>query len=88
LINTLCLDKLCRQLPATEETSMADQSPDTADDEGTPRWVKVSGIVAAVVVVLVGIMLLTGHGPGRHFSHASSDMGGATGGMPAAAAAP
>jgi hypothetical protein len=56
---------------------MADPSPDTADDEGTPRWVKVSGIVAAVLVVVLGIMLLTGHGPGRHFSHASGDVGGA-----------
>jgi hypothetical protein len=35
----------------------------------TPRWVKVFGIVAAVLVVLVVILLLTGnHGPGRHIS--------------------
>ncbi len=67
---------------------MADPSPDTADNEGTPRWVKVSAIVAAIVVVLLGIMLLTGHRPGRHFSHASGDMGGMAGDMPAAAAAP
>lgn len=37
---------------------------------GTPRWVKVLGIIALVVVVLVVILLLTsgdvGHGPGRH----------------------
>jgi hypothetical protein len=37
---------------------------------GTPRWVKVSGIIALVLVLLVGIILLTGlggaHGPGRH----------------------
>jgi hypothetical protein len=36
----------------------------------TPRWVKVSGIIVIVLVLLVGIMLLTGvggdHGPGRH----------------------
>jgi hypothetical protein len=36
----------------------------------TPRWVKVSGIVVVVLVLLVGIMLFTGvggtHGPGRH----------------------
>jgi hypothetical protein len=86
LINTLCLDKVVSPLPAIEETSMADPSPDTADDEGMPRWVKVSGIVAAIVVVLLAIMLLSGHGPGQHFSHASDDMGGAAGGMPAAAA--
>jgi hypothetical protein len=32
----------------------------------TPRWVKVFGAVAALVVLLVAVMLLTGHGPGRH----------------------
>ncbi len=34
----------------------------------TPRWVKVFGIIALVLGLLVGIMLLTGgeHGPGRH----------------------
>lgn len=33
----------------------------------TPRWVKVFGIVALAVVVLVVIALLSGgHGPGRH----------------------
>ncbi|MEH1130754.1 hypothetical protein [Micromonospora sp. CPCC 206061] len=37
---------------------------------GMPRWVKVVGIIAIVVAVLVLVMLLTGlggeHGPGRH----------------------
>jgi hypothetical protein len=32
---------------------------------GTPRWVKIFGIIALVLVVLFLIMLLTG-GPGRH----------------------
>jgi uncharacterized cupredoxin-like copper-binding protein len=36
----------------------------------TPRWVIVLGIIALVLVLLVGIVLLTGiggeHGPGRH----------------------
>ena len=40
---------------------------------GTPRWVKVSGIVVIVLVLLVAIMLLTGHDPGRHTS--SGDAG-------------
>ena len=39
-------------------------------DEGMPRWVKVSLIVAAVVVALFLIAKATGiggeHGPGRH----------------------
>ncbi len=36
----------------------------------TPRWVKIVGIIALVLVLLIGILLLTGvggeHGPGRH----------------------
>jgi ABC-type transporter Mla subunit MlaD len=48
---------------------------------GTPRWVKVFGIIALVLVVLVVVMLVTGrggHGPGRHMSanSASPDTGG------------
>jgi hypothetical protein len=44
--------------------------PDGEPTTGMPRWVKVSGIVALVVVALVLILLFTGapgrHGPGRH----------------------
>lgn len=36
----------------------------------TPRWVKVSGIIVGVVILLVLILKFTGaggdHGPGRH----------------------
>ncbi|MDP9478690.1 MAG: hypothetical protein M3R38_23910 [Actinomycetota bacterium] len=52
---------------------MADPSPDA----GTPRWVKVFGITAIVLVLLfVGLMLFGGgnHGPGRHAP--SGDAGG------------
>ena len=46
------------------------REPDRDSPPGAPRWVKVLGILAVVVVVLVGVMLLTGgageHGPGRH----------------------
>jgi hypothetical protein len=39
-------------------------------DRGTPRWVKVFGIIVIAVVLLLGIIKLTGgaggHGPGRH----------------------
>jgi hypothetical protein len=45
---------------------MADSSP----YPGTPRWVKVFGIIAFVVVLLFVILMFTrgpgGHGPGRH----------------------
>ena len=43
----------------------------TGDVAGTPRWVKVFGVVALVVVLLVAAVALAGggaggHGPGRH----------------------
>ncbi len=34
-----------------------------------PRWVKVSGVIALVVVAMLALLLLAGggqHGPGRH----------------------
>jgi hypothetical protein len=37
---------------------------------GMPRWVKLSGIVAAMLIVLLVAVLLLGggqHGPARHF---------------------
>lgn len=46
---------------------------------GTPRWVKVFGIIALVLVLLVVIMMfIVGgpHGPGRHIP--SGDAGGGT----------
>lgn len=36
------------------------------DGPGVPRWVKVFAIVGALVVALVVVLLLSGHGPGRH----------------------
>ena len=49
---------MSEQLP---EPRRVDQTP-----PGVPRWVKVFGIVAALVVVLVIVMLFAGHGPSRH----------------------
>jgi len=45
---------------------MAD--PTHNPDPGTPRWVKVFGIIALVVVVLFVVVMLAGgdHGPSRH----------------------
>jgi hypothetical protein len=52
---------------------MADEQPETEVDRpvGAPRWVKVTGIVVAVLVVLFLVLHLIGggggqHGPGRH----------------------
>jgi hypothetical protein len=61
---------------------MADPPPypnsndDTGDDTGTPRWVKVFGIISVVVVLLFVILLVAGggrHGPGRHASSGGAD---------------
>jgi hypothetical protein len=48
-----------------------DSSSNTGDDTGTPRWVKVFGIIALVVVLLFVILMFARgpggrHGPGRH----------------------
>ena len=45
---------------------MADPPPDAGDDTSTPRWVKVFGIVAIVLVLLFVILHLTGGGVRRH----------------------
>ena len=64
--------------------------PDTGDDTcvgpdreattGAPRWVKVFGIIALVLVLLVVVIMATGvggdHGPGRHMP--SGGAGGQT----------
>jgi len=47
-----------------------DQSPETPTGPttaGMPRWVKISLVVVAVIVLLaVAMLLVSGHGPGRH----------------------
>ena len=50
---------------------------------GTPRWVKVSGIIAIVLVLLVAAMMFTGvggqHGPGRHLPSGGAPPAGVVG---------
>lgn len=47
-----------------------DEAVDAAapPDSGTPRWVKVAGVIALVILVMLLVALLPGgkHGPGRH----------------------
>ncbi len=56
--------------------------PDLPPYPGTPRWVKVFGIIGIVLVLLVVIIMFIGvggeHGPGRHIPS-----GGAGGHTPA-----
>ncbi|MGW3352743.1 hypothetical protein ACWDA3_56445 [Nonomuraea rubra] len=43
-------------------------------DARMPRWVKVAGIITAVVVLLFVVLMLVGdHGPGRHSGAASGN---------------
>jgi hypothetical protein len=60
--------------------------PDRGTATGTPRWVKVFGLIALVVVVLFVVVMLIGsgeHGPGRHTPGGGSDTpGGHTGPPP------
>jgi hypothetical protein len=53
--------------PSSPERDLSTGRGPTA---GTPRWVKVSGIIALAVVLLLLIVLFAGgnHGPGRHVS--------------------
>ena len=68
-----------RDLPSTASTA-AERTPPAARGPGavypgTPRWVKVGAIVAAIVVLLVGLaMVLAGaeHGPMRHIPSGSA----------------
>ncbi len=68
--------------PPSAPTSPDDTGvgPDRESTTGTPRWVKVFGIIAGVVVLLLVILLFVrgpgGHGPARHTS--SDDAGGLT----------
>ena len=47
-----------------------DDPAEAAGPPRTPRWVKISGIVAVVLAALVAVVFATGgpgeHGPGRH----------------------
>lgn len=65
----------------TRDTSMADKPP----YPGTPRWVKVSGVILAILALLVVVLLFAGggrHGPFRHLPPT-----GAAGGAPASSVA-
>lgn len=50
-------------------TGSSDGGGPDAGPDGVPRWVKICGLIGVVVVVLVGVMLASGHGPGRHMQH-------------------
>lgn len=47
--------------------------PDAGPDPGRPPWVTVFAIVGVAVVLLVVVLVLAGHGPGRHATGAPWD---------------
>jgi hypothetical protein len=56
---------------ARDPGEAADLAADRESAPGMPRWVKVSGIIVAVLVLLLVIVLLISgseHGPRRHLS--------------------
>ena len=53
------------------------------ESTGTPRWVKVSGLVVLALVILFVVVIVTGgggHGPGRH-ALSDGGLGGHTPGL-------
>lgn len=61
--------------PDTGDAGVGPDRQSTTIYPGTPGWVKVSGIIALVLVLLVIIMLFAsagGHGPGRHIPSAGA----------------
>ncbi|WP_170154269.1 hypothetical protein [Actinoplanes italicus] len=38
-------------------------------EEGMPRWVKIFLAGGALLLALIVVAVLTGHGPGRHLGH-------------------
>ena len=66
----------------TRARPLAPSVPDSSTPEATsrtPRWVKLFGIIGVVLVVLIIVMLLTGHGPGRHMHSGLRDHGPSAG---------
>jgi hypothetical protein len=65
-------------MPMTEAPNKA------AETAGTPRWVKVFGIITLVVIMLAVVLLVTGrggpHSPRRHISPGETTPAGGTGG--------
>ena len=47
-----------------------DVGADSESAPATPLWVKVFGVLVIVLILLVGILHLTGHSPMSHMAHA------------------
>jgi hypothetical protein len=61
----------------TEPSDERRQLPEAGQPAGTPRWVKVLGIVVLLLVLLVAVLHLTGNsmgGPGSHLGAAQTGL--------------
>jgi hypothetical protein len=58
---------------------MAEPPPRIDDDTTMPRWVKLSAIAGVVILALLGVMLLAGHGPGQHMHSPAAPSGSTPG---------
>jgi hypothetical protein len=56
----------------TEHPTAGTDDRSRRDRPGMPRWVKVFVIFGAALVVLMLVLLSSGHGPGRHGQAAAS----------------
>lgn len=54
---------------STQHGTGKDPNNSSKDEEQTPRWVKVFGVIAIVLVLVVVILHLTGGGFGGHGVH-------------------
>lgn len=70
------MDDPPRNPDAGDDVRRSRMAPDRGSDTGTPRWVKVFGIIAVALLLLLVVVLLVsgGHGPGRHLGH-GGDLG-------------
>jgi hypothetical protein len=64
-------------LPPNDSSDGPRRGPDRASPPSTPRWVKLFGIIAALVVVAIVILALAcgEHGPGRHLPGGNNPAG-------------
>ena len=60
----MCLDSdtMSRKLERMESEAPGP----TAQHPGAPRWVKITGAATLVLILIVAVLLASGHGPGRH----------------------
>ncbi len=57
-----------RHTPEAPRDDGPQPPPDLEPDPSTPRWVKLFAVAGIILALLLAVMLLTGHGPGRHMS--------------------